>query len=97
MSLPKCGSLVPNDVLLLHIWNVSQWLAATEPANAVSTSPRMMSTGRRIGRERLAVPERRVVAPHRHGVGPEAPREVDVADDEQAEDQAEHQEQRRPG
>ena len=49
MSLPKCGSLAPNAVLLLHIWNVSQWLAATEPANAVSTSPRMMSTGRRIG------------------------------------------------
>ena len=49
MSLPKCGSLVPNGVPLRHIWNVSQWLAATEPANAVSTSATTMSTGRRIG------------------------------------------------
>jgi hypothetical protein len=49
MSLPKCGSFAPNEVLFAHIWKVSQWLDATEPANAVSTRPSTMSTGRRIG------------------------------------------------
>ena len=56
-----------------------------------------MSDRAQDGAERLAVPERRVVAAHRHRVGPEAPRDVDVGDDEEAEDQADHQEQPDPG
>ncbi len=60
---------MPNDVLWRHFWYVSQWAAATEPANPVSTRPRPIASGTQQGRQREAIAVGRVVAPHRSGVG----------------------------